>query len=86
MAQIFAKFWGKELLVSTGATNNHMAGAIATTNLVSTGSITYTAANAAKIYNLINLQLAVPQQYQKNALWIMNKSTFSELRKAKDGK
>ena len=85
MAQAFAEFWEKELLVGTGASNNHMTGAISTTNLVATGNTTYTAANAAKIDNLINLQLAVPQQYQKNAMWIMNKAVFTELRKAKDG-
>ena len=85
MAQAFAEFWEKELLVGTGSTNNHMTGAISTTNLVATGNTTYTAANAAKIDNLINLQLAVPQQYQKNAIWIMNKAVFTELRKLKDG-
>lgn len=85
IAQAFADFWEKELLVGTGATNNHMTGAIATTNLVATGNTTYTAANAAKIDNLINLQLAIPQQYQKNAMWIMNKAVFTELRKLKDG-
>lgn len=85
IAQAFADFWEKELLVGTGATNNHMTGAISTTNLVATGNTTYTAANAAKIDNLINLQLAIPQQYQKNAMWIMNKAVFTELRKLKDG-
>ena len=85
MAQAFAEFWEKELLVGTGSSNNHMTGAISTTNLVATGNTTYTAANAAKIDNLINLQLAVPQQYQKNAMWIMNKTVFTELRKLKDG-
>ncbi len=85
MAQAFAEFWEKELLVGTGATNNHMTGAVSTTNLVATGNTTYTAANAAKIDNLINLQLSVPQQYQKNSMWIMNKAVFTELRKAKDG-
>lgn len=85
IAQAFAEFWEKELLVGTGATNNHMTGAISTTNLVATGNTTYTAANAAKIDKLIDLQLAVPQQYQKNAIWIMNKAVFTELRKVKDG-
>lgn len=85
MAQAFAEFWEKELLVGTGATNNHMTGAISTTNLIATGNTTYTAANAAKIDKLIDLQLAVPQQYQKSAMWIMNKAVFAELRKAKDG-
>lgn len=85
MAQAFAEFWEKELLVGTGATNNHMTGAVSTTNLVATGNTTYTAANAAKIDNLINLQLSVPQQYQKNSMWIMNKAVFTELRKEKDG-
>ena len=85
MAQAFAEFWEKELLVGTGASNNHMTGATSTTNLVATGNTAYTAANAAKIDNLISLQLAVPQQYQKNAMWIMNKAVFTELRKAKDG-
>ena len=85
IAQAFADFWERELLVGTGASNNHMTGAISTTNLVATGNTTYTAANAAKIDNLINLQLAIPQQYQKNAMWIMNKAVFTELRKLKDG-
>ena len=85
IAQAFAEFWEKELLVGTGSTNNHMTGAISTTNLVATGNTTYTAANAAKIDKLIDLQLAVPQQYQKNAIWIMNKAVFTEIRKAKDG-
>lgn len=85
IAQAFADFWERELLVGTGASNNHMTGAISTTNLVATGNTTYTAANAAKIDNLISLQLAIPQQYQKNAMWIMNKAVFTELRKLKDG-
>lgn len=85
IAQAFAEFWEKELLVGTGSANNHMTGAISTTNLVATGNTTYTAANAAKIDNLISLQLAVPQQYQKNCIWIMNKAVFTELRKVKDG-
>lgn len=85
IAQAFADFWERELLIGTGASNNHMTGAISTTNLVATGNATYTAANAAKIDNLISLQLAIPQQYQKNAMWIMNKAVFTELRKLKDG-
>lgn len=85
IAQAFADFWERELLIGTGSANNHMTGAISTTNLVATGNTTYTAANAAKIDNLISLQLAVPQQYQKNAMWIMNKAVFTELRKLKDG-
>ena len=85
IAQAFADFWERELLVGTGSANNHMTGAISTTNLVATGNTTYTAANAAKIDNLISLQLAVPQQYQKNAIWIMNKAVFAEIRKLKDG-
>ena len=85
IAQAFADFWEKELLVGTGASNNHMTGAISTTNLVATGNTTYTAANAARIDNLISLQLAIPQQYQKNTMWIMNKAVFTELRKLKDG-
>lgn len=85
IAQAFAEFWEKELLVGTGSANNHMTGAVSTTNLVVTGNTTYTSANAAKIDKLIDLQLAVPQQYQKNAIWIMNKAVFTELRKVKDG-
>ena len=85
MAQAFAEFWEKELLVGTGSSNSHMTGAIATTNLVANGNATYTAVSAAKIENLISLQLAVPQQYQANAIWIMNKAVFTELRKLKDG-
>ncbi len=85
MAQAFAEFWEKELLVGTGSSNSHMTGAISTTNLVATGNTTYTAASAAKVENFIDLQLAVKQQYQTNAIWIMNKDVFKELRKLKDG-
>lgn len=83
IAQAFAEFWGNEVLAGTDMANNHMTGAIVATNLVATGNTTYTAANAAKIDKLIDLQLAVPQQYQKNAIWIMNKAVFTEIRKAK---
>ena len=77
IAQAFAEFWERELLIGTGSTNNHMTGAISTTNLVATGNTTYTAANAAKIDKLIDLQLAVPQQYQKNtALFIIQIAFF----------
>ena len=85
MAQAFAEFWEKELLIGSGSSNNHMTGAISTTNLLASGSTTYTAAAAAKADNLFDLQLKVPQQYQKNAIWIMNKAVFAEIRKLKDG-
>ena len=42
IAQAFAEFWERELLIGTGSTNNHMTGAISTTNLVATGNTTYT--------------------------------------------
>ena len=65
MARAFAEFWEKALLVGTGASNNHMTGATPTTNLVATGNTTYTAANAAKIDNLISLQLPFRKNIRK---------------------
>ena len=47
MAQAFAEFWEKELLVGTGSTYNHMTGATSTTNLVATGNTTYHAPRSA---------------------------------------
>lgn len=50
-----------------------------TTNIVTAADSTLTADL------LIELQLAVKTAYQNNAVWIMNTSTFAEVRKLKDG-
>lgn len=80
IAKAFAEFIEKELLVGTGETG-HMTGATKTTNLN-----TLTAATLATITAdvLIDTQLMVPEVYQQNACWIMNKEIFKAVRKFKD--
>ena len=79
IAKAIADFLEKELLVGTGATG-HMTGATKTTNTMNAGSITAITAD-----NLIDLQLMVPEIYQKNACWIFDKAAFKVIRKLKDG-
>ncbi|MDE6873151.1 MAG: phage major capsid protein [Lachnospiraceae bacterium] len=83
MAKAFAEFWERELITGEGETEKHMTGAMHTGNLVYAGA-KYTAADAANLDKFIDLQLAIPQQYQNGAVWIMNKDVFKEVRKLKD--
>lgn len=47
-------------------------------------SVTAGSATALTIDDLISTQLAVPEAFQANACWILNKATFAYLRKIKD--
>ena len=85
LARSYATFYEQELLKGTGSANGHMTGATTTTNLVASGSTTYTAAAAANIDKFIDMQLAVPETYQNGAMWIMNRDVFAAARKLKDG-
>lgn len=80
IAKAIADFLEKELLVGTGATG-HMTGATTTTN-VNTLTTKTVAGITADI--LIDTQLMVPEVYQANACWIMNKDVFKNVRKFKD--
>lgn len=75
VAQSIAEFLEKELIKGT---EGKMNGIEATTNII-------TSENAGKIVadDLIEVQMAVPEVYQKDAAWIMNKKAFKLLRKLK---
>jgi len=79
IAEAIANFLEKELLVGTAATG-HMTGATKTTNTMNAGSI-----SAITAENLIDMQLMVPEVYQKDAYWTFNKAAFKTVRKLKDG-
>lgn len=71
------KIWiEKELLIGTA---NKCTGALSTANIVKAGS---TAAITAD--TLIDLQSAVPTDYQANSCWTMHPKTFAAIRKLKD--
>ena len=53
--------------------------------LNTTNKITAASATAITADELISLQASVKQAYQKDACWIMNPTTFTMLRKLKDG-
>ena len=76
MAEALALFMEKELLVGT---NLKMTGVLSSTKGITTASAT-----AITVDELIDLQMVVPDVYQTNASWIMNKATFAAIRKLKD--
>lgn len=80
VAKAIADFIEKELLIGTGA-SGHMTGATTTTN-VNTLTTKTVAGHTADV--LIDTQLMVPEVYQANACWIMNKDVFKAVRKLKD--
>lgn len=75
VAQAIAEFLEKELIKGT---EDKMDGIESTTNVITTES-------AGKITadDLIEVQMAIPEVYQKDAAWIMNKKAFKSLRKLK---
>lgn len=77
MAQAIALFLEKE---SIHGTNNKIDGLRGITQVV-----TAAAATAVTADELIDLQEAIPDQYQGNAYFIMNKKTRTAIRKLKDG-
>lgn len=77
MSEEIAAFLEKELLVGT---SGKATGALSTTNTLTTA-----AATAITADELIDLQAKIKQVYQSNACWIMNPSTFTAVKKLKDG-
>ena len=49
-----------------------------------TPAVTSAKATSVTVDELINLQESIPDMYQANAIWIMNKKTRTEIRKLKD--
>lgn len=79
MSQSMSTFIERELLTGVGTT--------AATGVFTDANVTsVTAAGAATVTldDLITIQLSIPEQYQGNSAWIMNKSVFSTFRKMKD--
>jgi HK97 family phage major capsid protein len=79
MSRSIARFLENQLLNGIGTT-------AATGIFVDTNATIVTAAGATAVTidDLITTQLSVVQEYQNDAIWIMNKSLFSSLRKVKD--
>ena len=77
MARKIAEFIEGELLKGTG--NKAAEGALNTKNVKEAA-----ATNAVTSDELIDTQASIKQVFQKNACWIMNQSTFTEIRKLKD--
>lgn len=78
IAEKAAQFIEGELLNGSGS--SAAQGAVKTTNVVTTGT-----ALTIGLDDLIALQSAVKQAYQKNACWTMNNATFTALKQLKDG-
>ena len=77
VAKAIAEFLEKELIVGTVG---KMSGLSSTTNVVTAASATGVTAD-----ELIELQMTIPEVYQTNAVWIMNKESLKFIRKLKDG-
>lgn len=76
MAEAFAEFFEKQLLLGE---SGKMAGVCGSKNIVTAASATAITAD-----ELINLQDAIPDRFQANACWIMNKATRNAIRRLKD--
>lgn len=77
MAQAISKFLEKQLLFGkTGKIEGLDTGV--------TQVVTAASANAVTADELIDVQEEVPDAYQENAIWIMNKETRKAIRKLKD--
>ena len=77
MAQSIAKFIEGELLNGTSGKVEGLAGC--------TTTVTAASATAITADELIDLQESIPDVYQGNAYFIMNKATRTAIRKLKDG-
>lgn len=76
MAEAIAKWIEGQLLNGTSGKITGLAGA--------TAGVTAAAATAVTTDELIDLQESIPDIYQANAIWIMNKATRTAIRKLKD--
>lgn len=79
MSQSMSNFIERELLVGVGVTA--ATGLFSDANVTSLTSATTTFGSD----DLISLQMSIPEQFQGQSAFIMHKSTFTSLRKLKDG-
>ena len=78
MVKAFRVMLENELI---NGTSGKMTGAVSTTNVL---ELTTKTLAGITMDTLIELQLMVPQIYQPNCIWIMNKETFGAIRKLKN--
>lgn len=81
MAKKFAIFYEKEMLYGTNDKIAGIKGSYDSTNMKKV----LTANNAITTDELIDIQDLIPDAYQADAYWIMNRSTRNYVRKLKDG-
>ena len=81
MAKKIAKFIEGELLNGTTSKTAGVAGSYDTTNM----KVTTAKAGAITADELIDLQELVPDEYQADCIWVMNRATRKAIRKLKDG-
>ena len=83
MAEKIAIFIEKELLVGSPAHDDVPAKILGLSTL--TAGVTTGTKGKITMDELIELQEKIPDVYQANSVWIMNRSTREEIRKLKDG-
>ena len=76
VAKAISEFLEKELIKGT---KGKMQGLAATENIVNATSV-----DKITVDELIDVQMKVPEVYQANSCWIMNKETLKAIRKLKD--
>lgn len=81
MAKKIAKFIERELIHGTSGKVTGIIGSYDTTNM----KITLAKAGAVTADELIDLQESVPDDYQADSIWVMNRATRKAIRKLKDG-
>ena len=81
MAKKIAKFIEGELINGTTSKTAGIAGSYDATNM----KLATAKANAITADELIDLQELVPDEYQADSIWVMNRATRKAIRKLKDG-
>ena len=81
MAKKIAKFIEGELLNGTNGKTAGIAGSYDAENM----KVTLAKAGAITADELIDLQELVPDEYQADSIWVMNRATRKAIRKLKDG-
>lgn len=81
MAKRIAKFIEGELINGTSSKTAGVAGSYDTANM----KVTTAKVGAITADELIDLQELVPDEYQADCIWVMNRATRKAIRKLKDG-
>lgn len=81
MAKKIAKFIEGELINGTSGKTAGIAGSYDTVNM----KVTTKKAGEINADELIDLQECVPDEYQADSIWVMNRATRKSIRKLKDG-